>query len=223
MSRLIDVTGQRFGRLVVVERGPDKIKRCGKPTVQWRCKCDCGNEVIVNGESLRKGHTSSCGCITLERLIKNNTKHNHSSDRLYKVWCAMKNRCYNENVLSYKDYGFLGIEVCDEWKNDYMAFREWAYNNGYDENAPIKECTLDRIDVCGNYCPENCRWANAIVQNNNKHNTVYLTYNGETHSLMEWCRALGIKETTLRNRLDRSHWTIEKALNTPVGQLIDTA
>ena len=151
---IIDITGQRFGRLIAVKYFKNGV---------WLCKCDCGNTKMVDGASLRCGKVQSCGCLHRELTIKRSTKHGGSTDRLYRIWSGMKYRCFNSKGERYKDYGGRGITVCDEWLN-YEAFREWANSSGYDPNAPFGCCTLDRIDTNGNYEPSNCRWVNYHVQ-----------------------------------------------------------
>lgn len=164
---LIDITGQRFGRLVVIERAGSN--KWGHPT--WRCKCDCGNEAVVIGNLLKRGATRSCGCISAELWAVNHlnqhTTHGGSGSRLYYVWRDVLNRCENKYVKQYKWYGALGVTVCDEW-HDFSKFQEWAMSSGYDPNALRGQCTLDRINPYGNYEPDNCRWVSMAVQSKNK-------------------------------------------------------
>lgn len=160
---LIDLTGKKFGRLTVVKRA-DNDKN-GSP--RWQCKCDCGKFVSVYGSSLRSGETQSCGCLNREISSKKNKTHGLSKTKLYSVWTDMKDRCFNPRNHAYMYYGQRGISVCPEWKNDFMAFFTWAINAGYADGLSI-----DRIDVDGNYEPNNCRWATWVIQNNNKRDNI---------------------------------------------------
>lgn len=137
--------------------------------------------------------------------------------RLYSVWKSMRQRCYNPNNYKYKNYGARGISVCDEWR-DYSKFEEWAFENGYNENAKYGDCTIDRINVNGNYEPTNCRFISTQDQCYNKTNLHYITYDGQTKCLSEWAKFLGIKESTLRMRLINYKWNIDKSFNTKDGR-----
>lgn len=166
MSSLKDLVGQRFGRLVVTERvGSDQFKRA-----MWKCQCDCGKIRVIYGFNLTQGRTKSCGCLKVQQTILRNTVHGKRKSRLYTTWQNMKKRCSNPNVHNYHRYGGRGITVCDEWRDDFQAFYEWAMANGYEENAPYGQCTIDRIDNDNGYSPDNCRWVDMKVQRHNQSN-----------------------------------------------------
>lgn len=174
MPKFKDISGQRFGMLVAQK--PIITRTLKRTRIKWECKCDCGNTTVVTGSNLISGHTKSCGCLnskmTSERNKTLKLRHNGSNDRLYEVWKGMKARCNNPNNKRYPQYGGNGIKLCKEWNNDYQAFKEWAYSAGYDENAAFGECTIDRIDVNGNYEPNNCRWITNAEQQKNKKKTL---------------------------------------------------
>ena len=132
--------------------------------------------------------------------------------RLYGVWCNMKTRCYNPKGSCYELYGGKGIKICDEWL-DFKNFAKWAMGNGYDPDAPYMGCTIDRIDGNGDYCPENCRWVSAAVQNRNCSANKVLTYNGKTQHITDWSKELGIPLSTISVRLKRGR-SVEDALST---------
>lgn len=168
MGKLIDLTGQKYGRLTVVERAGKTVHG---EHAKWICQCECGSVTTVIGKNLRIGTTTSCGCVHKEHMSqvgRANRTHGKSRTRLYKVWCGMTGRCYDPSKPYYKWYGGRGIKVCDEWRNDFQSFYDWAMANGYDPNALHGECTIDRIDSDGNYEPSNCRWVSMAEQSRNK-------------------------------------------------------
>ena len=172
----INMIGSRFHRLVVEAYAPDYIAPDGKHFTNCLCRCDCGKEKIIRSDALKSGGTVSCGCLSREK----HTTHHGTKERLFKVWRDMRNRCYNPNRESYKHYGAKGVRICDEWRDDYPKFREWALANGYDENAPRSQCTIDRINPFGDYEPSNCRWADAKTQaRNRRSNYVKRDYDAE--------------------------------------------
>ena len=203
MGNLIDITGQRFERWVVLE----KVKNPKGTSAAWLCRCDCGNTNIVVGKDLLYGKSKSCGCLRV--------KHGGEKTRLYKIWHNMKTRCFNPNSHAFQDYGGRGITVCEEWRDNFASFRDWAFENGYDENAERGLFTLDRIDNNGPYSPENCRWESSKAQANNRRSNHLITCRGETHTLSEWSDITGIPYPVLRNRLNALEWPIEKAIDTP--------
>lgn len=199
--KLIDLTGRRFGRLVVVNKQGHK-GRC----VAWLCKCDCGAEVIVRGHSLHKGKTQSCGCIHRDQIIERNKSHGLSNKRLYNIWGLMVQRCYNSNNTCYRLYGGKGITICNEWRQDFKTFYDWALSHGYKPNL-----TIDRIDNNKGYYPENCRWITMKEQSNNRSTNRYLELNGEKHTISQWSEILGVGKGCIESRLRRG-WSIERTL-----------
>lgn len=165
--KLIDLTGQRFTRLIVVER---TANIGGRPA--WLCKCDCGKIKTISSNHLLQGRTNSCGCLHNEQLAQRSTVHGDATrenkTRLYKVYNNMISRCHRPNFPRYADYGGRGITVCDTWRNSYEAFKKWALQSGYDKTAPKGSCTIDRIDNDKGYSPDNCRWVSMKTQSTNR-------------------------------------------------------
>ena len=174
---------------------------------KWHCKCECGNEKTVVGTELRRNKTQSCGCLHSEIQTAMLMKHGMTNERLYNIWRTMLARCADKED---KNYGGRGISVCEQWRNNPVSFKEWAIKSGYND-----ELTIDRIDVNGDYCPNNCRWVTMKVQQNNRRNNHLLTYYGETHTLAEWEQITGIDHSVINGRLLKG-WTIEEALTKPV-------
>lgn len=199
-KNLIDLTGQRFGRLEVLKYNGNS---------RWECKCDCGKIVYPKGGNLRKGDISSCGCLRKDVAYNNHITHGETKSRLYRIWKLMRRRCNNINDVSYPLYGGRGISVCEEW-SQYEPFKLWALSNGYSE-----ELSIDRIDPNGNYEPSNCRWATAKEQANNKRNNHKLCFNGETHTISEWSEITGLKRTTIIERINAG-WSEKKTLTCTV-------
>lgn len=206
MSKRIDLTGQQFDRLKVIEYAGSN--KAGK--AQWKCQCQCKKIIVALGVDLIRGHTTSCGCKRHGEHNKKAKKHGGRYTRLYRIWHGMKNRTNNKNADCYKDYGGRGIEVCKEWENSFADFRNWALDNGYEEGL-----TIDRIDNDGNYEPKNCRWVTQKENDRNKRNNKTVEYNGEKRTIAEWAERYCISYSTLKTRL-RKGMTIEKALETPV-------
>lgn len=201
-TKKINMIGQKFGRLTVIEECKERDKH---RHILFKCVCDCGNYVNVLGTELRNGRTKSCGCLQKEKAKEANTKHGKRNTRLYRIYYAMINRCYRINNANYINYGGRGIVVCDEWKHNFEAFYNWAINN-YKEGL-----TIDRIDHDGNYEPDNCKWITYKEQNNNKRNNIKITYNGKTQTLKQWADELRVNYSTLKSR-HRNKWSVKDIL-----------
>ena len=204
-----NLVGKKFGRLVVLKR-TDSDKRGNS---RWLCKCCCGKEKIILGFDLKRRHTKSCGCLSVEKTIKRLIKHSHCKNgkktKTYISWYNMIQRCINPKNKDYPNYGGRGIIVCKRW----MKFENFLEDMG---EHPGKGYSIDRIDNDGNYCKENCRWANIKQQSRNKRNSIFITYKNKTQLLIEWAEEFNINYSTLCSRIFMRGWSIEKALTTPV-------
>lgn len=203
----IDLTGCRFGRLVVQCRTPKS--ECKSNEIWFTCRCDCGSVINVRGRHLRYGKVKSCGCLekeNRERLCQDRITHGESKTRLYRTWNGMNERCNNPNNSRYASYGGRGITVCDEWKK-YESFRDWSVNNGYEDGLSI-----DRIDNDKGYCPENCRWITLTQQANNKRTNTVFNDDGVNKTIAELSKEYHIPYDTLFARLKYYHWSFEKAI-----------
>ena len=196
---IINLQNRTFERLTAIEKVFDKTQ------YKWKCLCSCGNIVIVVSNKLTSGHTKSCGCLAKEILLKRNTKHNLVRTKEYKCWQKLKERCYNPNCKEYKNYGGRGINVCKEWINSFQCFIN-DMGNKYSEKHSI-----DRINVNGNYCKENCRWATSKEQSNNRRNNVIFIYNGISKTQNQWAEFYNISSSTFINRIKRM--TFEELAN----------
>lgn len=198
--KLQNICGLKFGRLKVISQ----------TGTECFCKCSCGNTRWVDFYKLTSGHTKSCGCLKIDTLVGNVKKHGGRKTRLYGIWVKMRSRCSNPMDGAFCDYGGRGISVCEKWAKSFSEFREWAYHSGYTENL-----TIDRIDVNGNYEPDNCRWATRKEQSRNRRNNRWLEVNGETYLLEDWAKIVGIDKRTILQRLKRG-WSVEKSIMTEV-------
>lgn len=197
-----DLTGQRFGRLVVTERGPNGSNRA----TRWFCQCDCGGNTLAEGNALKNGHTTSCGCARINAL----TTHGKTKTPEYRAWTSMRCRCYRTRDISYPRYGALGIRVCDRWLH---SFENFLADMG---ERPGTGYSLDRIDSKGDYCPENCRWATSSTQARNRRSSRFVSFNGRTQTVSEWAREQGFLPGLIHGRLRRG-WSIADALTLPPG------
>lgn len=199
--RVIDRKGQRYGRLVAVERLPAKSIK--DTNARWFCRCDCGRSTVSYGQDLARGRTKSCGCLNAERRMQ----HGMAGTHVYAVWQAMLQRCENPNAQRFEDYGGRGIKVCPKWHRFEGFFADMGNRKpGF---------SLDRIDNDGDYCKENCRWAVTTVQANNTRRNRVIEFNGEKLTIAQWAERKCLAWYTIRARLDQYGWSVEKTLTTP--------
>lgn len=187
----------------VIGNAPD---RNGRKMVL--CRCDCGTIKEVRYDGIKCGSTKSCGCLRKRKI----TTHGMTNTRLYNIWHKMKERCYNRNHVHYHNYGGRGIAVCDQWKNNFQNFYNWAMHNGYSDNL-----TIDRKDDDGNYTPENCRWATPMEQQNNLRNNRIICAMGKSQSIARWSAEMSIPYSTIYSRLCGG-WNEEDAIITPIDK-----
>ncbi len=192
--------GKTFGRLFVVDFAGVKYGHS-----QWLCKCDCGNEVVVDNSNLGR-NSNSCGCLAKQITKERSITHGKRGTRIYAIWQGMKQRCTNKKMQAYKYYGGRGIKVCERWLK---------FENFYEDMGERPEGkSLDRIDNDGDYCKENCRWATIKEQMNNTRYNTKITFKGKTMNVNEWEKKLNMSSGAIRGRLKRG-WSIEKTLTTP--------
>lgn len=220
MSKIKNKVGMKFGKLTVLSF---KERKSGR--TYWNCKCECGEKTIARGDKLTSGAKVSCGCVLKQNKMNirlygrrdgGKITHNMSNTRFYDIWKGMKQRCLNVNNKDYSNYGARGITICEKWmtfenfKND-MLENYYKHADQYGE----KDTTIDRIDVDGNYEPDNCRWSTQKVQHHNKTNNKIIKFKGKEYIASDLAREYSLKPVTLFNRLNLG-WDIEKALHTPI-------
>lgn len=196
-NRVHDLTGEKFGKLEVIGIAETNTRK-----TYWICKCECGNYKNVRSDSLICGAIKSCGCLKKQQDKINltaNHSHKQSGTRLYKIWQGIKRRCYKKYDARYHRYGERGIKVCDEWKDNFINFYNWANNNGYSD-----ELTIDRIDNNKNYTPENCRWVSIKTQCNNRSTNIKITIGNATKTLTEWCNIFELDYRKILGRYKRN-------------------
>jgi hypothetical protein len=198
-----DYAGMRFGKLTV-ERIVGKYY--GKTL--WRCRCDCGKSVDVPSNRLNTKRFRSCGCAVKEIL----TTHGGTRTPLYRVWAAAKDRCFCQSNKQYRDYGGRGIGMCDEWRNDFAAFRR-------DMGPRPVGTSIERVNNDGDYEPSNCVWASREVQCRNKRNNIWLEIDGVSAIASDWSRLAGVSKATLLDRL-KGGWDAKRAVFTPVRKRV---
>lgn len=206
--------GERFGRLVVIEKDNG-----GHLPVKWFCVCDCGGSKSVIANALNSGKTKSCGCLYKEaRPFANRKTGDSRKASEYRAWYHMKERCYSKKDPRYKNYGGRGIKVCDRWLGD-KGYQNFISDMGY---KPLPSMSLDRHpNIDGDYEPNNCRWATDIQQSRNKTDSRFLVIDGVKKCLSEWSEEHGIKQSIVWKRLRRG-WSIKDSLMLPIGTKINS-
>lgn len=196
MAYKIDLTGRKYGRLIVLKYAGMDVKH----HQFWLCKCECGNEKIVRAGHLNSGYVKSCGCIAKENLRKISQQNSdyRTLEKLYDVWTTMIQRTENPNANGYQNYGGKGIGVCAEWRYSYLLFKEWSESSGYKDGL-----TIDRINGDKNYSPDNCRWVDRYVQNNNTARNVFCEYEGKCQTIAQWAREYNVNYRKLQRRIKR--------------------
>lgn len=205
-AQIKDIRGVRFGRLLVQE-----FDRSENGRRFWLCVCDCGKTKIIDGGSLKRGHTTSCGCVAATKARERVLTHGMTHSAEFRIWTGMKDRTTNPKCHNAHLYSEAGVRVCERWQK---------FENFYADMGPrpSKDHSIDRFpDKNGHYEPANCRWATRKEQGRNKRNNDLITFNGETMPRSAWTERLGFKKNTLRDRIVRAGWSVEYAMTTPEG------
>ncbi len=207
MHETIDLIGQKFGRLLVVER----VESDKSGNHRWLCECVCKNEMIVRGDNLKSGHTQSCGCFKIEKATKHGHTKNGKSDRFYRSWLDMIQRCTNPNNTHWQDYGGREITVCKRW----MKFENFLEDMLKEWKLGL---TLERRKNELGYCKDNCHWATRREQARNTRRNRYETYEGKRWLFVELCEEFNMPYKIVYNRYYILGWTLKESLTTPIGQ-----
>ena len=211
--RFIDLTGHRFGCLTVVKRTENHIAKGGQSKTMWLCRCDCGGEIAVCAQSLKRGKTQSCGCLSSRSTIGKRTRtHGMTGSPIYAEWVAIKQRRGNPSSLDYHRYGAIGRTMCKEWHESFESF--YSYVSLLPHFGEIGY-SLNRVDNNKGYEPNNVEWADDITQANNRRSNRPITYNGKTQTMAQWARERQMPYWVLSQRINKYHWDIEKAITTP--------
>ncbi|MFE6075613.1 hypothetical protein ACFVQB_14170 [Paenibacillus sp. NPDC057886] len=185
----VNLEGKKLGELTILKRVYPKTKQT---CAHWLCKCNCGKKFISQSGALIGGHTKRCV------KCRQGLRRKCDNKRILNTWNHMIQRCYTMKATHYNDYGGRGIKVCDEWRNSPQEFEKWAMSNGYSDVL-----TIDRINVDGNYEPDNCRWVDQKTQANNKRNNRYVEYEGIRKTIKQWSEELGVSEYRIRYRMNQ--------------------
>lgn len=210
-AAMIDMTGQRFGRWVVVRLAhAGYTDALGKACpAKWTCLCDCGSTRDIPRNNLTTGASSSCGCLKREMQ----TTHGMTKDPMYKTWVSIRLRIQDPTNADYPTYGGRGLTMEPEWARDFSTFRAWVVENIGPKPSPDR--TIDRKNNDLGYLKGNLRWATVLQQQNNRRNNRMLTYEGETMNMKQWCTKLDLNYGAVKMRLGKMGWTVEQALGTP--------
>lgn len=200
----IDITGQRYGMCTIVKL--DHVTE--RYRLYWLCECDCGKRFVRRGDLIKESNFLNCGCYDLQKRLERQTTHGYAHSKLYHILYGIRQRCNNPNCSEYYLYGGRGIKICDEWNNN-ETFINWAINNGYKDGLSI-----ERKNVNGNYCPENCCWIPLSEQSNNTRRNIWLTYGNKTLNINQWARELGINKNTFWRYVRYKKYSIEYIVKT---------
>ncbi len=207
----MSIIGQRFGRLTVLAFSETRRTPKGRALHYFTCACDCGGTVISNSQSIKWGDVRSCGCLRKEVCAAKATIHGKSGHRLYRVWCAMIDRCCNKTNASFRYYGARGIKVCKRWKNFnlFLSDMEHGWRIGL---------TLERKNNDGGYRPGNVIWASMQAQNKNRRSSQFITFKRVKRTTADWSRSLGGNKGLVLKRI-KMGWSVVSAVSTPARKM----